>query len=83
MPQISFHLSDDLVRELRDRLGPDVSPGDVVSEMKMLFLWATAQAASGKAICACDPQAASGVTIQTPLLERASTMAKIVYLPAL
>lgn len=69
MAEVRLIVSDALVAELQQKLGPDMKATDLTREALTLFRWAVEQRAKGKVLLAAKPEGEDMVQLAMPSLD--------------
>jgi hypothetical protein len=72
MAELRLHISDEFVRKLQERLGPDVKVTDIARDALTLFNWAVEERARGRSILSGDIEGEKLTRLAMPSLEKVS-----------
>ncbi len=73
MAELRLQVSDDLLKQFQDKLGPNMKPSEIARDAFSLYNWALNERAKGRVVLSSEESGKDVTRITTPALDRVKT----------
>lgn len=70
MADLRLQISDDLLKQFQDKLGPGMKPADIARDAFSLYNWALSERAKGRVLLSSEESGEKVTRITSPALDR-------------